>query len=68
MFGYGFCVMEPGSRRLMRAWRDGGVANQVLGSEVLAFAHEENRYNINLRASTELVFTQIVSRDGELCS
>ncbi len=33
--------MEPESRRLMRAWRDEGVANQVLESEVSAFGHEE---------------------------
>lgn len=35
--------MEPESRRLMRAWRDEGVANQILEAEVLAFGLEENK-------------------------
>ena len=52
----------------MRAWRDEGVANQILESEVLAFTHEENSRNRTSRASTEFFSTRIVSRDGENCS
>ena len=59
--------MEPESRRLMRAWRDVGVANQVLEAEVLAFGHEENNHSLYLRVSTEFIFTQTVSRDGDYC-
>ena len=49
------CVMEPESRRLMRAWRDEGVANQVLEPGVLVFRHEESSHSIkpeHLRSSS----------------
>ena len=51
--------MEPESRRLMRAWRDEGVANQGLESGVSAFVQERS-HNLNSRASTEFAFTLVV--------
>ena len=52
--GYEF-VMEPESRRLMRAWRDEDGANQVLEAEVLAFGQEENNHSLYFRVSTEFI-------------
>ena len=57
-------VMEPESRRLVRAWRDEGVANQGLESEGLTFVREENVHNVHSRASTEFAFSQTVSTNG----
>ena len=51
----------------MKAWRDEGVANQILEAEMLAFGHEENNHSLYSIVSTAFIFTQTVSRDGDYC-